>query len=108
MPTRSPTGREVSTLDTLQDYTVRRITTNSGYAAWPPVSVRSPCVHLVFLVSAGGSPYDLKAQGDPRTYTDLIQPASLKALDKDFDGLGVDKAGSSLARPTAPSAFLAR
>lgn len=47
--------------------------------------------NLVFLVSASGAPYDLEAKGDPRTYTDLIAPASLKRLDKDIDGLGVDK-----------------
>ncbi|MFW5469988.1 glycerophosphodiester phosphodiesterase family protein [Knoellia sp. CPCC 206435] len=47
--------------------------------------------NLVFLVSASGAPYDLEAQGDPRTYTDLIAPASLKALAKDIDGLGVEK-----------------
>lgn len=47
--------------------------------------------NLVFLVSASGSPYDLKVQGDPRTYSDLIKPASLKVLEKDIDGLGVDK-----------------
>ena len=48
--------------------------------------------NLVFLVSASGRPFDLEDQGDPRTYTDLLAPASLKALDKDIDGLGVDKA----------------
>lgn len=47
--------------------------------------------NLVFLVSASGRPYDLEAQGDPRTYTDLIAPASLKQLVKDVDGLGVEK-----------------
>ncbi|CAN7406089.1 glycerophosphodiester phosphodiesterase family protein [Knoellia sp. LjRoot47] len=47
--------------------------------------------NLVFLVSASGRPYDLEAQGDPRTYTDLLTPTSLRALSKDIDGLGVDK-----------------
>lgn len=63
--------------------------------------------NLVFLVSAGGSPFDLTAKGDPRTYTDLVQPASLKALAKDIDGLGVDKsrvipvkANGTLGTPT--------
>ncbi|WP_353953474.1 glycerophosphodiester phosphodiesterase [Knoellia sp. S7-12] len=46
---------------------------------------------LVFLVSGSGRPYDLVDQGDPRTYTDLLTPTSLKALVKDVDGLGVDK-----------------
>jgi len=46
---------------------------------------------LIFLVSATGSPYDLKAKGDPRTYSDLLQPASLSKLADDIDGLGVDK-----------------
>jgi len=46
---------------------------------------------LVFLVSGSGRPYDLVDMGDPRTYTDLLTPTSLKALDKDVDGLGVDK-----------------
>ncbi|KGN39006.1 glycerophosphodiester phosphodiesterase family protein [Knoellia subterranea] len=45
----------------------------------------------VFLVTSGGAPYDLVAQGDPRTYTDLITPASLKTLSKSINGLGVDK-----------------
>ena len=64
--------------------------------------------NLVFLVSAGGRPYDLEAQGDPRTYTDLLTPASLKALVKDVDGLGVDKSrviprrsDGTLGTPTA-------
>jgi glycerophosphoryl diester phosphodiesterase len=46
---------------------------------------------LILLVTAEGSPYDLIAKGDPRTYTDLLEPASLKALADDIDGLGVDK-----------------
>lgn len=43
-------------------------TTRLGYKA-----------NLVFLVSASGRPYDLEAQGDPRTYTDLLTPTSLRA-----------------------------
>ncbi|MFC7489075.1 MULTISPECIES: glycerophosphodiester phosphodiesterase [unclassified Knoellia] len=63
---------------------------------------------LVFLVSGSGRPYDLVDQGDPRTYTDLLTPTSLKALVKDVDGLGVDKsrviprnADGTLGTPTA-------
>jgi glycerophosphoryl diester phosphodiesterase len=64
--------------------------------------------NLVFLVTASGRPYDLEAQGDPRTYTDLLTPTSLKALSKDVDGLGVDKSrviprrsDGTLGTPTA-------
>lgn len=64
--------------------------------------------NLVFLVSASGRPYDLEAQGDPRSYTDLLKPASLKALSKDIDGLGADKsrviprkADGTLGTPTS-------
>ena len=46
---------------------------------------------LIFLVNADGSPYDLVAKGDPRSYTDLLQAPSLKELANDIDGLGVDK-----------------
>ncbi len=46
---------------------------------------------LVLLVT-GGSPYDLVAKGDPRTYRDLIQPASLIALGKTINGIGPEKA----------------
>jgi glycerophosphoryl diester phosphodiesterase len=46
---------------------------------------------LVFLVT-GGSPYDLVAKGDPRTYRDLIQAASLLELGKTINGIGPDKA----------------
>ncbi|WP_235498745.1 glycerophosphodiester phosphodiesterase family protein [Knoellia sp. Soil729] len=46
---------------------------------------------LILLVNETGSPYDLAVKGDPRTYTDLLRPASLKDLAGDIDGLGVDK-----------------
>lgn len=62
----------------------------------------------VFLVSSGGAPYDLVAQGDSRTYTDLIAPASLKRLAKSIDGIGADKsrviprrADGTLGTPTS-------
>ncbi|WP_404387374.1 glycerophosphodiester phosphodiesterase [Humibacillus xanthopallidus] len=45
---------------------------------------------LVFL-SGTGAPYDLVAQGDPRTYADLQQPESLAVLARTIDGLGPDK-----------------
>ena len=45
---------------------------------------------LVFL-RGGGAPYDLVAQGDPRTYADLQQPESLAVLARTIDGLGPDK-----------------
>ncbi|PRY63759.1 glycerophosphoryl diester phosphodiesterase [Knoellia remsis] len=47
---------------------------------------------LVFLVTKNGAPYDLVAQGDPRTYADLLTPASLKQLSKTLDGIGPEKA----------------
>ena len=45
---------------------------------------------LVFL-TGGGAPYDLVAQGDPRTYADLQRPDSLAVLARTIDGLGPDK-----------------
>ena len=62
----------------------------------------------VFLTSASGAPYDLVAAGDPRTYADLLQPASLRTLSRWIDGIGPDKAqviprnaDGTLGRPTS-------
>jgi glycerophosphoryl diester phosphodiesterase len=46
---------------------------------------------LVFLTSGKGAPYDLKANGDPRTYSDLLQPQSLQSLAKWINGVGPEK-----------------
>lgn len=63
---------------------------------------------LIFLVNADGSPYDLVVKGDPRSYSDLLQPPSLKELANDIDGLAVDKrrvipvaADGTLGAPTS-------
>ncbi|MHA3836034.1 glycerophosphodiester phosphodiesterase family protein [Terrabacter sp. AAH1] len=45
----------------------------------------------VFLATNGGAPYDFVAKGDPRTYADLLTPASLKVLSRSIDGIGPDK-----------------
>ncbi len=49
-------------------------------------------VPLVQLVDAAGAPYDLVAAGDPRTYSDLVTPAGLRAIARYADGVGVAKA----------------
>jgi glycerophosphoryl diester phosphodiesterase len=50
--------------------------------------VRAP---LVFLTSANGAPYDLRAKGDRRTYADLLRPRSLSSLAKWLNGVGPEK-----------------
>ena len=45
----------------------------------------------VFLASNTGAPYDLVAKGDPRTYADLMAPASLRRLSTWINGIGPDK-----------------
>lgn len=45
----------------------------------------------VFLASATGAPFDLASSGDPRTYADLLAPASLRTLSGTIDGIGPDK-----------------
>lgn len=45
----------------------------------------------VFLASGTGAPYDLASSGDPRTYADLLAPASLRSLSGTIDGIGPDK-----------------
>ena len=44
------------------------------------------------LASNTGAPYDLVAKGDPRTYADLMAPASLRRLSTWIDGIGPNKA----------------
>ena len=48
-------------------------------------------VPLAQLVDASGAPYDLVAQGDPRTYRDLVTPAGLRDVATYADGLGAHK-----------------
>jgi glycerophosphoryl diester phosphodiesterase len=57
------------------------------YTLRDSLKVKAP---LVFL-TGGGAPYDLVAQGDPRTYADLQKPASLAVLARTINGLGPDK-----------------
>ncbi|WP_392545332.1 glycerophosphodiester phosphodiesterase family protein [Oryzobacter telluris] len=47
---------------------------------------------LVFLVSATGGPYDLRAQGTPRSYVELVAPANLPRLAEVVDTIGAEKA----------------
>jgi glycerophosphoryl diester phosphodiesterase len=54
----------------------------------PKAGVNIP---LVQLVSSAGSPYDLVASGDKRTYADLIKPAGLTDIAKYAAGIGPDK-----------------
>ncbi|WP_432485480.1 glycerophosphodiester phosphodiesterase [Kineococcus esterisolvens] len=42
----------------------------------------------VFLTSASGAPYDLAAEGDARTYADLLTPSSLRYLARYVDAVG--------------------
>ena len=48
-------------------------------------------VPLAQLVDASGAPYDFVAQGDPRTYRDLVTPAGLRDVATYADGLGAHK-----------------
>jgi glycerophosphoryl diester phosphodiesterase len=48
-------------------------------------------VPLAQLIDGSGSPYDLLAAGDPRTYADLVTPAGLAAIATYADGIGVHK-----------------
>lgn len=63
---------------------------------------------LVFLVEDKGSPLDLQLAGDPRTYADLLAPASLEQLTATVDVIGPSKhliiprtADDRLAEPTS-------
>jgi glycerophosphoryl diester phosphodiesterase len=48
-------------------------------------------VPLIQLVDGSGAPYDLRAAGDPRTYTDLLTPAGLAEIATYADGIGPAK-----------------
>lgn len=48
-------------------------------------------VPLAQLTSASGAPYDLVAQGDPRTYADLMSPAGLRRVASYASWLGPEK-----------------
>ena len=61
---------------------------------------RETKVKLVQLTSATGAPYDLVAQGDPRTYADLMSPAGLRRVATYADWLGPEK-NSVIPRDTA-------
>jgi glycerophosphoryl diester phosphodiesterase len=48
-------------------------------------------VPLVQLVDSAGAPYDLRAAGDPRTYSDLLTPAGLGEIARYADAIGPAK-----------------
>lgn len=48
-------------------------------------------VPLAQLVDASGAPYDLVANGDPRSYRDLVTPAGLREIATYADGVGAHK-----------------
>lgn len=48
-------------------------------------------VPLVQLVGSSGAPYDLVADGDPRTYRDLVTRAGLAWIAQYADGIGAEK-----------------
>ncbi|MCW2567760.1 MAG: glycerophosphodiester phosphodiesterase [Mycobacterium sp.] len=48
-------------------------------------------VPLIQLIDGSGAPYDLRAAGDPRTYTDLLTPAGLAEIATYADGIGPAK-----------------
>lgn len=63
---------------------------------------------LVFLADASGGPYDLVAAGTPRTYDEMLTPASLRQLAKVVDGVAPYKerviprtAAGGLGEPTS-------
>jgi len=64
-------------------------------------------VPLVQLIDAAGAPWDFRASGDPRTYSDMVTPAGLAEIASYADGVGVNKnrivprdAGNKLLPPT--------
>ena len=71
---------------------------------------RMTTVPLAQLVDASGAPYDLVAQGDPRTYRDLVTPAGLREIATYADGLGAHKdwvlPRDATGATTAPSAVV--
>jgi glycerophosphoryl diester phosphodiesterase len=64
-------------------------------------------IRLIQLIDVNGAPYDLVANHDPRTYTDLVKPAGLKWIARYADGIApaltrvipVDRDGHA-GRPT--------
>lgn len=48
-------------------------------------------VRLAQLVSSSGAPYDLVADGDPRTYADLVTRQGLRVVATYADGIGAEK-----------------
>ncbi len=48
-------------------------------------------IPLVQLIGGGGAPYDLVADGDDRTYSDLITPEGLAEIATYADGIGPSK-----------------
>ncbi|GGL25986.1 glycerophosphodiester phosphodiesterase [Phycicoccus endophyticus] len=59
---------------------LQRLRTRLGYRA-----------DLVFLASGSGGPYDLAAAGHPRSYAELLEPASLRRLARVVDGVAPTK-----------------
>jgi glycerophosphoryl diester phosphodiesterase len=59
------------------------------------------------LLSASGSPYDLAAAGDPRSYRDLATPAGLAWISTYADGIGAHKdlvmprSGGAISEPSS-------
>lgn len=69
---------------------------------------RKTRIRLVQLIEESGAPYDLAADGDSRTYRDLITPPGLAKIAKYAAAIGVAKglvipreADDSLGRPTS-------
>jgi glycerophosphoryl diester phosphodiesterase len=48
-------------------------------------------IPLVQLIAASGAPYDFVANGDRRTYADLVTPAGLREIAGYADAIGVEK-----------------
>ncbi|GAA4692464.1 glycerophosphoryl diester phosphodiesterase [Promicromonospora umidemergens] len=48
-------------------------------------------VRLGQLVSSSGAPYDLVADGDPRTYADMVTRSGLREVASYADGIGAEK-----------------
>ncbi|WP_445257303.1 glycerophosphodiester phosphodiesterase [Nocardioides aurantiacus] len=46
---------------------------------------------IIQLIDGSGAPYDLVAQGDPRTYRDLTTPRELRAISSYAEGIGPNK-----------------
>ncbi len=65
-------------------------------------------VRLGQLISSSGAPYDFVADGDPRTYADMVTRSGLREVATYADGIGAEKnvliprnADGTLAAPTA-------